>query len=394
MINERRKESVKFATLQGLFWLACAIGGFLNVFMLENGFTASEVGLVNAIASAVGILATPICGMVCDKIRSVKKVTLTLYIVGAIMYAAVPMSAELKWMGISMLMLLVPVMSFFRTPFYTLTDNWLVQNSNQKGLNFGAIRSFGSLLYAVGGIGISFVIPYMGVSPVFMLSSIMFIPVVLIGLTIDDSYQNVSHIQKKEKLQPGKLFRDYYYIIFLIFTFLLGILTTCDTNFLPYMLEAIGEDTAQFGLIGGYRALLEIPVLVFFKYVRKKVSPLSITVAVGVFYAVSAILMGGFSANIWHILIYSSLNGMACGIWIAFASNHIYQMTPEGLKATAQPIFGATSSVAGIVGNLLGGVLIDLVGAKLVYVYLGIMMLTTVGLYIILNIAGKKRALN
>ena len=42
----------------------------------------------------------------------------------------------------------------------------------------------------------------------------------------------------------------------------------------------------------------------------------------------------------------------------------MYSLAPDHLKATAQTLNGAMNSVAGIIGNLLGGVLIAMVGVK------------------------------
>ena len=392
LLRVLRGDVVKFSALQSAFWFSIAIGSYQTVFMKSLGYSASMIGIVNALASVAGIIATPFWGMMSDKVRSLKKIVIFLYIIGAGAYLLVPTSAHIIILGLPALMILIPTMALFRYPFFTLSDTWLVHSSHNKGLNFGRIRSFGSFSFAVGGILVSSLIPIIGIPNVFYISAGIFLVVIWIGLHIDDVHmneENKKHLTLKE-LDVGSLFKNYYYLIFLVFTFFLTLMTACDNNFLPFILEAAGDKAANLGIITGFRALMEMPMLLLFSRFRKKYPLHYLAIGAGVLYAAGAIMTGIFAKNIWHLLLFSVFSGLGSGIWIACGANYIFAIASKHLKATAQTIFGATSSVAGIAGNLVGGILVDSIGAKHFYVLIGLILLAAIIVYAGLRCAVRR----
>ncbi len=392
--SDLNRDALKFSALQFTFWLAIAVGNNLTVFMRSIGYSASTVGFINAMASVVGIFAMPFWGMMSDKFNSLKKIIIFLFVAGAATFLLVPVSAGFQIFGIPLLMLLIPCMSFFRYPFFSLSDNWFVQSSNKKGLHFGPIRALGSLSYAAGGILTSILIRYIEIPFAFYISSGLFIFVIWISFHIDDvateKEKNKKHLTLKE-LHVGSLFKNYYYMIFLVFAFCLSIMVTCDNSFLAFLLDVTGSKVTDFGIVSGFRSLLEIPLLLLFGKLRKKYPLHKLAIAAGILYSLSAVLTGLFSKDIWSILLFSVFNGMASGGWIACAANYVYMLSSKNLKATAQTILGAASSSAGIVGNLVGGVLIDGVGAKNFYVLIGVFLILATFAYTMLHYLAQKK---
>lgn len=382
-----RKDTFKFAMMDGMLWLAVAVGAFQNVTMIKHGFTGTEIGIVNAMYSIVSIIATPAFGILCDKIRSIKKIVLMQYAVGALFYVFYAMSMDVTILGINGLFILAPLMSIFRMPFFTLTDSWLVQASHNKHLDYGVIRSTGSLFYAVMGIAMTYIAPLVGVENVFWMSALMYIPVILIGFTIEDSYV---HIEKqKEKMNFKGLFKDYFYILFLVFVFFLNILTTIESNYLPSIMDAIKIDPTYSSMVYGIRAVLEIPVLIYFNKNRNRISPLFTSVLIAMLYAVGTLLTATVAGNIIHVLLFGCLSGMGSGISIAFCSHYVYDLAPENLKATAISFYSAATSIAGILGNIGGGILVDTIGVANVLIYSSVAMIIVSALYIVLHKAKK-----
>lgn len=84
------------------------------------------------------------------------------------------------------------------------------------------------------------------------------------------------------------------------------------------------------------------------------------------------------------------LFGLGNGLYLGASPNYIYQLAPDQLKATAQAIYASVLSAAGIVGNLLGGVLFDAVGARPFYLITGAVFMAAVGLFLLSQLMGKK----
>ena len=78
-----------------------------------------------------------------------------------------------------------------------------------------------------------------------------------------------------------------------------------------------------------------------------------------------------------------TFQGIGGGLFIGVGTNYVYSLAPDHLKATAQTLNGAMNSVAGIVGNLLGGVLIAMVGVKAFYFIAGCMIFGAVVLFLL-----------
>lgn len=107
-----------------------------------------------------------------------------------------------------------------------------------------------------------------------------------------------------------------------------------------------------------------------------------IIVAAGIFYVLEMTLYS-FAGNFAHLFFIITFQGIGGGLFIGVGTNYVYSLAPDHLKATAQTLNGAMNSVAGIVGNLLGGVLIAMVGVKAFYFIAGCMIFGAVVLFLL-----------
>jgi MFS family permease len=164
----------------------------------------------------------------------------------------------------------------------------------------------------------------------------------------------------------GRLFKNYYFITYLFFAVFLHIPLNTSFAFLPFLIVAVGGDSAQFGLVVGYKALLEIPVLLLMRPLRRKF-PLPIALGgAAVLFAVEAYLYA-HAENLNQIILIQTLNGLGGGLLIGAAANYVYSLAPQGLNSTAHTMHGAVSAIAAIFGNLMGGFLIVTFGIGIFY---------------------------
>ena len=159
--------------VNGIFWFAWAFGNYQNIYLQEVGFTASELGVFNAIASPVGIASVAFWGMVSDRIGSVKKVLIAVLGGGALLYGLVPLIPRGLPTTVLLLTIALPVVNFFRGSMSTFAENILVRNSNELRLNYGLLRSIGSFLFTVGSLIISALLPFVGVENTFWISGLL-----------------------------------------------------------------------------------------------------------------------------------------------------------------------------------------------------------------------------
>ena len=189
----------------------------------------------------------------------------------------------------------------------------------------------------------------------------------------------------------GELFQNRAYLLFLGFSLIFYICTTCEANYIPYFMAAVDVPSEQYGVLMGYRALFEVPFLLLMVRLRRRF-PLRILVIFSpVLMALECLGFFLFARSLPTILLFCTFYGLGNGLFIGSSLNYLYELAPDHLKASAQAFFVAVSSVAGILGNLLGGVLFDGVGAAPFYaVVAGLFLLSALIFY--LSIRWEKKS--
>lgn len=371
------RQALNLVGLNGLFWFAWAFGCYQTVYLQSVGFTASQLGLLNALSSGVAIGSVSFWGMVSDRIGSLRRVLILVLVIGCSLYALTPaLPTELSFSPL-LFTIFLPFVNFFRGSQSTFAENILVRNCNELGLNFGVLRSAGSLLFTIGSMIISLLLPVLGVGNTFWLAGLCMLPVVFFTLTAREP--NAKPAPKSgggEKLEISRLFRSRPYMMFLVFTFLFYIAATCEGSFIPYFMESTGISSQLYGVVLAYRALLEIPFLLLMGRLRRRLPLRNLVAVSAVLMSLECLGFGLFAKGFGSMLLFATFFGLGNGLFIGSSLNYVYEMAPEGLKASAQAFYAATSSVAGILGNLLGGVVFDAISAKPFY-------LLTAGLYLL-----------
>lgn len=374
--------------VNGLFWFAWAFGCYQTVYLQSVGFTASQLGILNAISSGVGIASVSFWGMVSDRIGSLRKVLITILISAGVLYGLTPVMPTAP----AALTAFLPLVNFFRGSSSTFAENILVRNCNELRLNFGMLRSAGSILFTIGSLIISSVLYDVGVRNTFWITGVLMLPVILCTIFVREPAARSSPTEREPgaKPDPARLFHNESYVMFLIFTFLFYIAASCESNFIPYFMESEGVPSGQYGLLLAYRALLEVPFLLLMVKLRRKFPLRVLVVCSALLMAMECLGFGLFARSLPTMLLFCTFFGLGNGLFIGSSLNYVYELAPSNLKASAQAFYAAASSVAGILGNLVGGLVFDAIGAELFYLVIAGMYVLSV-LVFVLSFGMKQR---
>ena len=371
--DDQRTLFRKFAGLSWTYWFATCFCSYLTIFLQSIGWQAHDVGIINSLNSAVGVVSTPFWGTLSDKIRSLKRIIIILVITGALTYALIPYM-DYRIAGVSLLFIIIPLSGFFRTPLMSLIDNWTVRACNKHGLHFGAIRSYGSFSFGVIGLILGFVVTKMngesgnaGTKMTFLGYAFFSVALLLVVLFIKDDVQATGGKKLKlSEMKFGQLFKNYYYMTYLAYAMIIQIPLACVYSFQPYLMAEIGVNTGTIGYITGFKAFIEIPMLILMDKVRNKCPLYVLLFGAGALYMFEAFFYS-ISGSFTHLILISVLQGLGGGLYIAAGSNYVAALAPAELKATAQTLNGSMVSLAGIAGNLVGGYIIEAVGIRIFY---------------------------
>jgi hypothetical protein len=195
------------------------------------------------------------------------------------------------------------------------------------------------------GIALSIILPGTGVDISFYVSGLIFVPLLIIMARMKNSDAGVSDGRKSfRQMGFGRLFKNYYFVTYLIFTVFLMMPINTSGAFLPYLLESEGGDPARLGLVIGYKALLEIPTLLLMKPLRRRF-PLPVAILCsGLLYFLEALLFSRAN-SLTQILVIQTVEGLGGGLMIGAAASYVYSLAPEGLTSTAVTLNGTATAI-------------------------------------------------
>ena len=391
--NHQRKQFYKYAAINFAFFITMTFGGYVTVFLQSIGFNPQQVGRIAALNSGVGIFSSPFWGMLSDKLRSLKKVIIATLAIGGVLFALIPWVSGFNFAGISILFLLIPLTMFFRMPVMSLIDNWMLRNCKKEELNYGALRAYGALSFAIVALALgSFIVPRTGPAFIFYISLIFTIPPLLLIIFVKGSADDQGIDKKRltfKEMQIGQLFKNYYLVTYILFTVVQRIPFQSAMIFLPFLIYDVGGNIEQLGIIMGIKALVEIPLMMLLKRLRQKF-PLYVLIIVATAFFVMECILLSFATSFNIVVIISVLHGIGNGLMIPSGSSYVFFLAPEHLKATAQTVLASMTAIAGILGGLVGGLLITLLNIQQFYFIIGVMLAIALALFILSFFIGEK----
>lgn len=393
--NSARKNLITMTALNGLFYFAWAWGCYQTVYLQNNGMTSADIGILNAVSSVVAIFAATFWGIISDKINSIKITSIANFVILAITTALLPFLPARGTYATGMFIAYCAVITFTRSPSFTLMDNITVRNCAAGGLSYGAVRSFGSVTYTIGSVIISLLLPYIGVGSTFWIYGILMIPTI-ICLTRCNDPKVITGGKKAglDRESMKQLFSNYYYITFLLFIMLYFIPRTAEYSFVSYFMEERGIPLDNMGILLAVRAAVEVPFLFFIGVIRKRFKLKHLLMIASLFVAVECLGLGLMADDFGSLLFFSSFFGMGNGIFMGVVSDYLFRLAPDAVKATAQSIYASVSAASSIIGNLLGGFAYAALGGMVFYVVMGVIVLISVAMLGATLYIGQKKGIS
>ena len=381
--KERRKWSFSFGAVEFFYWFALAANGYLTIYLASQGFSVAQVSIIGSVNSAVSILGMPLGGAIADKLQSSRK-ALNIYIIGiALTSALVPLTAHLSVFGFPIMLIFVVLNRFFISPTNALLDTTVINGCHKTGSFYGLVRSAGSFSYIIMNLVLGAVIIEQNSYLTFYVLAVFLLPCVwyLIKLKpVSDTTLAAARPLSFREMPFGKLFRNPYYIAYLIFSVINSIPLVFFNTFQPYLIKEVGGNMALIGYLQAYRASFEIPMLLLSRKMDTKLPYRVMVVLSAALYGAQS-LMYGLVDSFALIIVATTLSGIASGFTQAGAARFVLELAPRELQATAQTLVSACSSVSGILGGLLVGLIPESASFAGIYVVTGFIIMGIVGTY-------------
>ncbi|MCL2189043.1 MAG: MFS transporter [Defluviitaleaceae bacterium] len=383
-----------FAALNFAFYLTVTFNPYITVYLQFIGFDERQIGLAAAFTAMVGMISVPLWGMASDKFRSIKGIIVLGLVLGGVFFMLIPLLGEVYIFNVAILFIFIPFVMFFRQPVMPLVDNWSIKSAREQGLNYGAIRAFGALGFAIMAFLLGYFAPRMEITSLFCINILFILPALILLLFARKMAAEKVEAEKRKPLtfkemQFGQFFKNYHLVTYIIFTVFQRIPFQGTMLFFPFLIYAVGGDITQLGIILGVRAAAEIPVMLLLKPLRARF-PLYILIIFATVLNITEIMLYAFVNDFFWLIVISVLHGVTNGIMIPAKASYIFSLAPEQLKATSQTVLASTNAIAGIVGSLAGGWLIFLVGIRNFYLITGLITAIFLILFALSFVFGEK----
>ena len=379
-VSEESKTSLHMAALSGIYWFVAALGCYQTLYLQSIGFTASNMGILNALCSCIGIAAMSFWGIYADSRNSVRRAELLLLLGCMVFYSLMPFVQTVFGNVLWPYFILCPICVLFRNPVGTFHENLIVRNCNELRLNYGRIRSFGSILFAISATFLVVLIP---VKATFWVYGLCLIPVMVLTALARDPKGSQLNKKTGTHVPLSELFKNRTYVLFLIFAFLFYIGVNFEGAFIPYYMKEVGIDTSKYSYLLAYRAVFEVPFLLLMVKLRHRF-PLRKLILVSPVLMCLECLGFGLVVKSWPMmLLFASFFGLGNGMFIGTSLNYVYEISPDDAKASAQAFFASTSQIAAILGNLVGGFILDAVGGRMFYLLAAVLYMASILMFLL-----------
>lgn len=351
-----------------------------------------RIGTLMSIRTFMGLIGPPIVGYICDRLESRKIIFISSMFLMAIFVA------PLTFYGDLMLAISIGIVGFLWEPQQSILDSWILETSAHTAHNYGFMRAWGSIGFAIVVTVFGQVIDKFGWQVHFLGYGIIAFIVIIIAFNIkDNSYSDLQ--QKEESMTETKnnkqnknittgdmelaaakdvevelddknimrLFKNSDYIFILFITLLIFIPNQMLFVYLAPIIRSVGGDSTDLGYTLFFNALSEAPIFFVAKYFLEKYKTNSLLLFSAFFYLLRFIIAAAATSPV-YFLFFGMLQSLSFGVFLVTVRYYVKLVAPAGLKTTAQSIammsaFGA----AGIIGSLLGGFLIDNYGMQVMF---------------------------
>lgn len=352
------------ATRGSLYYLAYWGAGavympFVSLYFAGLGLSGSQLGVIAALLPLMTLTVAPILSAIADR-RGWRVRLLSLSLLGMSL-ALVVVSFPRTFAPIVGAMALLAVA---RSSIGPIADSLVARMAARHRLDYGGMRLWGSLSYALVALGCGALWQRVGFAPMFVASAALLIPVALLARLLEEGPQ----IERAARRPLREVGRDRGLIALLAATFAVGAALGMDSAFQSVYVGYLGGGGLLAGALFGVSAFCELPTMRFATALARRIGAPAVLLLA---YGLLASNYAGFAlARAPLVLIpLTVLKGFGFGLYFVSTVRLVDERTPPEWAATVQAIMNAgAGGLTPLAASLLGGAIYDALGPSSVFV--------------------------
>ena len=368
-----RNMNLPYGMAQSLFWLSyCIVNSFAVVFLQGRGYNNTVIGILLATAN---LLSYALSGFMSDLIDRVEKITVFTMLpitlagqvlgLGMLLFTPEKSPMVLFWFGLAMTSVLA------RNPLVIQLSVFL-QYAGAR-VNYSICRAAGSLGYVLGSTVTGWMVSRW-TAEVLKFAGLFFVLVqaltdIWIGRKIGEAGKKPVEVTG-EASPTGEFIRNNpRFILMVCGATLVFFGHNVVNNYLINVVKYWGGDETTMGFFGSLGATYEIPVMVFFVPILRRLK-LSVSGAMKISFAAFALknILTAFVTSVPVYCFVLALQGFSYAVFIAGGVSYAKQIIPAKDAAKGQAFIANVTLIGAALSGLLGGRLYDRFGVHAVLV--------------------------
>lgn len=358
--------------LEGVYFISfCTLYAYTVTILLEYGYTEVQCGYITMLQYLMMTIAGPVYGRMIDRGLSPKKLFIILAAGGIIVTPLLPVCFA---RGFSLTMISFGIISALDFCGATVIDTWINQMTlRDETIDYGMIRSAGSIFYATTAIVSGYLIVPLGINFLFWLHMGSLAVAILLAVTFADP-------NKLPLLEPDRfagedapdetfaqsirtMMKNRPFVIFLICGTMYYFATRAVNGFMQVIINYIGGDASTYGVsvflycVGEF-LLMRLASRLLRRGMKLPVLFITATGGLGL-----RILLLGVLKTMTGVMLTQILLSVGFASYLRFNIDYVASLFPRQYAGRAILISVAvTQGLGSIIGNLAGGYLLASVG--------------------------------
>ena len=372
---------MKFSTLRytliniTYFMAFCTVHAYAAVYLLDRGFTNTQIGVLLAVANITSALAQPIVASLIDRQGFFTNRNVMIICAGIIAAgSALLLVADTSKILVFIVFALIYMIQFTYMPVMTAL-NFEYQN---HGINiiYGLARGLGSAGFAITSALVGRIVEREGVRILLYLNivimAVQMVIVYFFKLPKDAKTgengkpdESVNDINSEEEASSLTAFLGKYpaFVLMLTGTVLIFFTHNMLNDYLIQIVRPLGGSEKHLGYATFIAAFLELPTMAAMTFFSKKLSMRVMLVISGIAFTVKALIMT-LATNIPMVYISQSMQLLAYAVFIPASAYYVSQNISETDQVKGQAFVTSCFTLSGVFSSLLCGVILDHMGVK------------------------------
>lgn len=390
--------NLAYGTIQGTYWMYFgAILSFASVFLLDKGYTNSEIGIILAAANILAVILQPLLADLADRCRKASLIGITgIIAAGLVMATASLYLFSSKSLILSVVFIMIGAWLSSLQPLINSMAFYLSRSGHP--INFGVTRSGGSVAYAALCALLGSLVTVYGTRAIPAAGMVLLTLLLLALLITARLYQSAVSANSirfdsiKDTAETGTISLRAFLTrnkIFLVFSASIVLVFFQNSVFNTYLLQIImdvGGNSGQMGRLFSFMALLELPGLFFFSQLRKRFScQLMLKVASVAF--VLKVFLSYLAPSVAFIYLAFLFQLISFPIFLSASVHLVDEVMEKGEAVKGQSFITGMITLSNVFASLFGGIILDCSGASLLLLISTV--LCGVGTLIVLAVVGR-----